>query len=61
MNRILCTMVLGCAVALGACDRFDQPKRPLPKTFTAKTLDGKTLSRADFLGKPWVVNFWVPG
>ncbi len=46
---------------LTACERYDRPRKPLPQDFEVRTLDGKTLRRADFLGKPWVINIWVPG
>lgn len=43
------------------CERYDRPRKPLPADFEVTTLDGRTLRRDDFLGKPWVINLWVPG
>lgn len=53
--------VFGFVVSTFGCERYDRPHKPLPADFEVKTLDGKTLRRDDFLGKPWVINLWVPG
>ena len=46
---------------LAGCDVYDRPRRPLPESLTFRTLEGATVSRAELLGKPWVINVWVPG
>lgn len=50
------------AVWLAAgCEFVERPRRPLPERFEAQQLDGALLRRADFQGKPWLINLWVPG
>jgi hypothetical protein len=46
---------------MAGCDFYDKPRRPLPEQLELRTLQGQTLRRADLLGKPWVINLWVPG
>lgn len=43
------------------CDVYEKPNKPLPADFEVTTLDGQVLKREYFLGKPWVINIWVPG
>jgi len=44
-----------------ACDYYAKPHRALPESFTVNTLDGRMLGPAEFRGKPWVINVWLPG
>lgn len=37
--------------------RVDHPLPELP----LDTLDGRALRRADFAGRPWIINVWLPG
>lgn len=53
-------VVVGVA-ALAGCDRYQKPLKPLPDNFEAVGLDGTRLRKQDLLGKPWVINIWVPG
>jgi hypothetical protein len=46
---------------LAGCEYYDKPRQPLPEQLEFRTLDGKTLRRSDLVGKPWVINLWVPG
>lgn len=48
-------------LALAGCEYYDRPRRPLPEQLQFRTLQGKELRRSDLLGKPWVINVWVPG
>jgi hypothetical protein len=50
-----------CALLLAGCEYYDKPRRPLPEKLELRTLQGETLRRSDLLGKPWVINLWVPG
>ncbi|HZA52494.1 MAG TPA: hypothetical protein VE549_17235 [Myxococcaceae bacterium] len=49
------------ALLLAGCEYYDKPHRPLPEQLELRTLRGETLRRSDLLGKPWVINVWVPG
>ena len=46
---------------LSGCEYYDKPNRPLPANLSLTTLDGATLTREELVGKPWVINLWVPG
>jgi hypothetical protein len=50
---------LAALVALGACERYDEPNAPLPD-IQAIGLDGSAWNRQALKGKPWVINLWVP-
>lgn len=45
---------------LVACERVDRPNRPLPE-IKAERLDGTKVDRDALIGKPWLINLWVPG
>lgn len=48
-------------VTLGCSETFSRPNRPLPP-FTATDLDGRSIAAPDdLLGRPLVINLWVPG
>jgi hypothetical protein len=50
------------ALLLGsACESVERPRRPLPEAFEVQRLSGEVLHRSDFVGKPWLINLWVPG
>lgn len=53
--------VVVAVAALAGCDRYQKPFKPLPDTFEAVALDGTRFRKQDLLGKPWVINIWVPG
>jgi hypothetical protein len=57
---IALTAAAALALSTG-CNNYDKPRRPLPEHLEFRTLDGETLRRSDLLGKPWVINLWVPG
>lgn len=58
----LAKLALVCVVLLWAgCESYERPNRPLPADLTLRTLDGEELRREDLLGRPWVINVWVPG
>jgi hypothetical protein len=44
-----------------ACDYYAKPNRALPRSFAAKTLDGRRLVPESMRGKPWIINLWLPG
>ena len=46
---------------LAGCEYYEKPRRPLPEQLELRTLGGETLRRSDLMGKPWVINLWVPG
>lgn len=48
-------------LAVAGCDVYDKPNRPVPDDLEFRTLDGEKLRRSDLVGKPWVINIWVPG
>lgn len=56
--------VLAAAAALlaplGCAEPVTRPNRPLPE-LTGQYLDGRPLTRDDLLGRPLVINLWVPG
>jgi hypothetical protein len=43
-----------------ACQRSYTP-RPLPESFSARRLDGSSVTAATMRGRPWLVNLWMPG
>jgi len=43
-----------------ACQRSFTP-RPLPDSFSARRLDGSSVTPATMRGRPWLVNLWMPG
>lgn len=46
---------------LGCSAPFSRPNRPLP-AFGGTYLDGRPLvAPGDLLGRPFVINLWVPG
>ncbi|HSP18822.1 MAG TPA: hypothetical protein VLQ79_04865 [Myxococcaceae bacterium] len=46
---------------LGAgCQRSYTP-RPLPESFSARRLDGASVTPQTMRGRPWLVNLWMPG
>jgi hypothetical protein len=60
MRRSL-PVALALALPLAGCgDDFARPNRPLPE-LTGTFLDGRPLTRAALVGKPYVLNLWVPG
>ncbi|HVP62562.1 MAG TPA: hypothetical protein VMT11_18535 [Myxococcaceae bacterium] len=52
---VLALLLLG-----AACQRSDAP-RPLPGSFSARGLDGASVTPATMRGRPWLVNLWLPG
>lgn len=61
MRSLRLLALLPALLAAAGCGYYDKPNKPLPEDFKVVTLDGKTLSRSDFVGKPWLINIWVPG
>lgn len=57
MRRLLLALAL---LGLGCGEPYTRPNRPLP-AFAATWLDGRPLTRDDLVGKPYVLNLWVPG
>jgi hypothetical protein len=58
--RLIAALLPALLFAAG-CQSYDKPRRPFPDALEFRTLQGKTLRRSDLLGKPWVINLWVPG
>jgi hypothetical protein len=54
-------LVLLALLLASACEYVERPRRPLPEAFEVQRLGGEVLHRADFVGKPWLINLWVPG
>ncbi|HZX40403.1 MAG TPA: hypothetical protein VFE93_01115 [Myxococcaceae bacterium] len=52
---VLVLLLLG-----AACQRSYTP-RPLPDSFSARGLDGASVTPATMRGRPWLVNLWMPG
>ncbi|HUM10177.1 MAG TPA: hypothetical protein VLT82_04410 [Myxococcaceae bacterium] len=46
---------------LGAACQRSYPQRPLPDSFSARGLDGTSVTPATMRGRPWLVNLWMPG
>ena len=60
-HALLPLPALALLVALAGCSEpYTRPDRPLPAV-TGTYLDGRPLTRDDLLGKPWLINLWVPG
>lgn len=60
MRRIL-PLLAAALFLFPGCEYYAKPNRPLPPTFSVRTLEGTALGRSDFAGKPWVINLWAPG
>jgi hypothetical protein len=58
--RRLALPALAALAILGCSEPYSRPHTPLP-AISGTYLDGRPLSREDLLGKPWVINLWVPG
>ena len=53
----------GLALLIGAsaCEVVDRPNKPVPDEFVATALDGALIDKKALEGRPWVINFWLPG
>ncbi|WNG58512.1 hypothetical protein F0U59_30030 [Archangium gephyra] len=60
-GRAFGRLLLGLCVLASGCDVYDKPHRPVPDTFKAHFADGTPLDRQALMGRPWVINLWVPG
>ncbi|MGC4113140.1 MAG: hypothetical protein QM765_00365 [Myxococcales bacterium] len=60
MRSAASALLVGLALALAACEKYDRLDRPLPK-FAATTLDGKAIDSGTLADKPWIIHLWVPG
>ncbi|MGZ3445224.1 MAG: hypothetical protein ACXWK5_06550 [Myxococcaceae bacterium] len=49
------------ALVFGAACQRSFPPRPLPDSFSARSLDGASVTPKTMRGKPWLVNLWMPG
>jgi hypothetical protein len=61
--RPLCAalVVVFLGAGVGGCEHYTRPNRPVPEAFEVRTFDGESIRREDLLGRPWVINIWVPG
>jgi hypothetical protein len=60
MRRHVLPVLASVAILAGCSEPYSRPHVPLP-AISGTYLDGRPLSREDLLGKPWVINLWVPG
>ncbi|MGA9520553.1 MAG: TlpA disulfide reductase family protein [Myxococcaceae bacterium] len=61
MARGQMLLALASLLLTAGCEYYEKPFKPIPDSFEITTLDGTVLRRSDLLGKPWVINIWVPG
>lgn len=59
-RRLPVALALSLLALAGCSEPYARPNRPLPAV-TGTYLDGRPLTRDDLLGKPWLINLWVPG
>ncbi len=60
-SRLRLLLTLWPLLLATGCEYYDKPFKPIPENFEITTLEGKVLRRSDLVGKPWVINVWVPG
>ena len=48
-------------LVLGAACQPSYTPRPLPDSFSARGLDGASVTPKSMRGRPWLVNLWMPG
>lgn len=61
VGLLLGMVALVAAAALSGCDKYQKPYKALPEDFEIVGLDGTRVRKEDLLGKPWLINIWVPG
>jgi hypothetical protein len=53
-------LLIATALAGSGCEKVTRVDRPLPEV-TFRTPDGDAIDRAALIGRPWIINLWVPG
>ncbi len=61
LTRIQLLLAVSSLLLAAGCEYYDKPFKPLPDDFEITTLEGKVFRRSDLVGRPWVINIWVPG
>lgn len=56
-----CRRLIVLLLLASGCESVERPRRALPEAFEVQRLGGELLHRADFVGKAWLINLWVPG
>ena len=60
MRPLVLLALAALAILAGCSEPYSRPNAPLP-AIAGTYLDGRPLSRDHLLGKPWLINLWVPG
>lgn len=47
--------------AIVGCNRTEQRRQRFPDDMPLRVVGGETLRAGDLVGKPWVINVWLPG